>query len=58
MKLVEREEPAGPDMYIVLDFISGLMFGLEYLWDDQALVIDIGIVRLYIGKVPTDVDEE
>lgn len=45
-------------MYIVLDFISGLMFGLEYLWDDQALVIDIGIVRLYIGKVPTDVDEE
>jgi len=38
-------------MFLQLDFISGLMFGVEYLWDDGILVIDLGIVRVYIGSM-------
>lgn len=38
-------------MFLQLDFISGLMFGIEYLWNDKILVIDLGIVRLYIGNM-------
>lgn len=36
-------------MYIGVSFISGVMFGLEFLLDDKAMVIDLGIVRVLIG---------
>ena len=39
-------------MFVKFDFISGVMVGLEYLWDNKILVIDIGIVRVYIGVIP------
>ena len=38
-------------MFLQVNFISGLMFGIEYLWDDNILVIDLGIVRVYIGSM-------
>jgi len=38
-------------MFLQVDFISGLMFGLEYLWNDNILVIDLGIFRIYIGSM-------
>jgi hypothetical protein len=36
-------------MYIGISFIGGLMLGLEVLWDDKALVIDLGIIRVVVG---------
>lgn len=37
------------NMYIGISFIGGLMLGLEVLWDDKALVIDLGIIRVVVG---------
>ena len=37
-------------MYICFEAICGCMLGLEYLMDDNVLVIDLLIVRIYIGK--------
>ena len=38
-------------MFIQVDFISGLMFGVEYLFDDSILVLDLGIIRVYFGSM-------
>ena len=32
--------------------ISGVCFGIEFLWNHRMMVIDIGIVRLYLGVKP------
>lgn len=39
-------------MFITATFISGLMLGIEFLWDEKILVVDLGIVRIYTGIVP------
>lgn len=39
-------------MFLHIDVISGLMFGIEYLLDDGVLVVDLAILRIYIGKIP------
>lgn len=39
-------------MFLHVAWISGLMFGIEMLWDDSVLVFDLGIIRVFIGKVP------
>ena len=39
-------------MFVTLDFISGMMIGIEYLWEDKVLVIDLAILRVFIGQVP------
>jgi hypothetical protein len=36
-------------MYIGVAFISGVMIGLEFLWEEKTLVVDLGIVRVLIG---------
>lgn len=36
-------------MYIGVAFISGVMIGLEFLWEEKTLVIDLGIVRVLVG---------
>ena len=36
-------------MYIGMSFIGGIMLGIEVLWDEGAVVIDLGIIRLVIG---------
>jgi len=33
-------------MFIVFSFIPGFMLGIEFLWDEGCLVIDLGIVRM------------
>ena len=39
-------------MFLKITWISGLMLGIEILWDNSIVVFDIGIIRIYIGKVP------
>jgi len=39
-------------MFVKIVAISGIMCGIEYLWDERILVIDLGIVRIYTGIVP------
>jgi len=41
-------------MYLQLHVISGLMFGVEFLWNDSIVVVDIGVIRMYIGIVPKE----
>jgi hypothetical protein len=36
-------------MYIGVAFISGVMIGLEFLWEEKTLVVHLGIVRVLIG---------
>jgi len=38
-------------MRIVISFIPGLMFGIEYLWDEGILVLDVGILRFMFGSI-------
>ncbi len=35
-------------IYIGVQFISGFMVGMEFIWEDKAMVIDIGIFRFLI----------
>ena len=44
-------------MWIQLNIISGLMFGVEFLWGMSTMVVDLGIFRIYIGIAKFD-DEE
>ena len=39
-------------MFLQVDWISGVMLGIEVLWGQSIVVLDIGIIRIYIGKVP------
>lgn len=48
---VKRQEK-NKNMFVKGVFISGLMFGVEYLWDNKILVLDLGIFRIYTGIVP------
>ena len=40
---------SGVNMYIGMSFIGGIMLGIEVLWGEGAVVIDLGIIRLVIG---------
>lgn len=33
-------------MHIIIQLIPGFMVGIEFLWDEGCLVIDLGIVRV------------
>ena len=39
-------------MFVKADFISGFMIGLEFLWRENIIVFDLGIVRVFLGKIP------
>lgn len=41
-------------MFVHTQLINGLMLGIEFLWDEGIVVIDLGIIRIYTGKVPTE----
>jgi len=43
-------------MLIQVNWISGISIGLEFLWDINGLVIDLGIIRVYFikGELPND----
>ena len=30
--------------------ISGFMLGIEYLWEHKVLVLDLGILRIFIAR--------
>jgi len=38
-------------MFISANIIGGLMFGIEFLWGQNIMVVDIGIFRIYIGTI-------
>lgn len=38
----------GGNMWIVVSFIPGFMVGIEYLWEEHLLVIDLAIIRIMI----------
>lgn len=44
-------------MFVQFNIIGGLMVGIEFLWEINAVVIDLGIFRIYIGKVPKKEDK-
>jgi hypothetical protein len=37
-------------MIIAFTFISGFMVGLEFDWEGEAMVVDLGIIRLIFMK--------
>lgn len=37
-------------MLIAFNFISGFMVGIEFLLEEQTMVIDLGIIRIYFIK--------
>lgn len=41
-------------MFIQVNFISGVMLGVEFLWDEKVLVLDLLIARFYIGSLPNE----
>ena len=41
-------------MFIVVHLISGVMVGMEFQWEENVLILDLGIVRLIIGKDTSD----
>lgn len=44
-------------MFVRFEFISGLMLGLEFIWEHQILVVDLGILRVYFGLIGNDNDD-
>ena len=42
------------NMFIQVNFISGVMLGVEFLWDEKVLVLDLLIARFYIGSLPNE----
>ena len=36
-------------MFIKIKVIPGVCIGIEFLWDHNILVIDLGILRVYVG---------
>lgn len=45
-------------MALVFSFISGFMIGIEFLWDTKILVLDVGIIRVFIGTKGNMFEEE
>lgn len=41
-------------MLIQLGIISGFMIGIEFIWEEGVMVLDLGVVRLYIVKGAKD----
>lgn len=41
-------------MIIQLSFISGVMFGVEFIWEEGVMVLDLGVIRLYFIKGAKD----
>ena len=41
------ESDTEKELFLTARWISGVCFGIEFLWDHKIMVIDIGIVRLY-----------
>jgi hypothetical protein len=40
---------------IALSFISGVMVGLEFVWEDSLVVVDLGIFRImWFYRLPED----
>lgn len=41
-------------MIVNISWISGVMIGLELLWEEKVLVVDLGIIRLMFGIMPNE----
>ena len=37
-------------LYMQMSLISGFMLGIEFIFDENLVVLDIGIIRILIGK--------
>jgi len=47
--LVERVVPVEDKVFLSVVWISGLMFGLEIVWESRMVVLDLGIIRIFVG---------
>lgn len=36
-------------VFLSVVWISGLMFGLEIVWESRMVVLDLGIIRIFVG---------
>ncbi len=39
-------------MVFIFDLIPGVKLGLEVLWEDSVIVLDLAIIRIYIDYNP------
>ena len=37
------------ELFLSVRWISGVCFGIEFLWNHNIIVVDLGIVRIYLG---------
>ena len=37
------------ELFLTMRWISGVCFGIEFLWNHNIMVIDLGIGRIYLG---------
>ena len=37
------------ELFLAFRWISGVCFGIEFLWNHNMMVVDVGIVRIYLG---------
>ena len=37
------------ELFLTMRWISGVCFGIEFLWNHNMMVVDVGIVRIYVG---------
>lgn len=37
------------EIFLALRWISGMCFGIEFLLNHNIMVLDVGIVRIYVG---------
>jgi len=40
---------ADSEFFLTVRWISGVCFGIEFLWNHNMMVVDVGIVRIYVG---------
>lgn len=45
-------------MFVQFNIISGFMLGIEFIWDASIVVFDLGIFRIYVGKIPESEQDE
>ena len=53
-----KEAPAEYSMFVQFNIISGFMLGIEFIWDASIVVFDLGIFRIYVGKIPESEQDE
>ena len=49
VKEVRVESEDNRELFLAFRWISGVCFGIEFLWNHNIMVIDLGIGRIYLG---------